>query len=183
MQNVLQKKKNPPQIPETIVDQPKEKNLTPSVSTQPKISTTPQAATQPVFSKASKKERAVKSLKSSKITISFLKKYLRHFPLLFMSIFCYAVCVYILTHIDPEKLQNFLIPNTYLPFLCITALANFLFFSFLFLNTRRGIFAAIFLTLILFLKLQQVLTTSIFFSSFFVFFILEFILTFIERAG
>ena len=84
------------------------------------------------------------------------KKYLKHLPLLLLSLPFYAGAYYIFIYIRPAQIQHFLIPNTYLPLQLAFFLGNFFLFSYLFLKTRRGFEFSLLLSFALFLKLQLV---------------------------
>ncbi|MBU0576409.1 hypothetical protein KJ707_02850 [Patescibacteria group bacterium] len=88
------------------------------------------------------------------------KKYFKHLPLLFLSLPFYFGAYYILTAIHPTQIQHFLIPNTYLPLQLVFFCANFFFFSFLMLKTRRGLELSLLLGFALFLKLQGITNYS-----------------------
>lgn len=89
------------------------------------------------------------------------KEYLLHAPILLLGLFGYAGVIFIFGWIEPRSIQNVFFPNTYAPLLLVSAAAHFCFFSFVFLNSRRGIITSLVLTILLFLRLQQVLTVPI----------------------
>ena len=84
------------------------------------------------------------------------KKYLKHLPLLLLSMPFYTGAYYIFINIHPDKIKHFLIPNTYLPLQLVLFGGNFFLFSYLLLNTRRGFGISLFIALTLFLKLQLI---------------------------
>ena len=84
------------------------------------------------------------------------KKYLKHLPLLFLSLPFYAGAYYIFNYVHPSQIRHFLIPNTYLPLQLVFFLGNFFLFSYLFLKARRGLELGLLLGFILFLKLQTI---------------------------
>lgn len=84
------------------------------------------------------------------------RKYFNHLPALIFAIPFYWITYYILTSIFPAQIKNFLLINTYLPLQIPLFIANFFFFSFLTLKTRRGFLISLFISFILFLKLQNV---------------------------
>lgn len=83
------------------------------------------------------------------------QKHLRYLPIGAVGVLFYLISLAIIFFIEPTKLQNILIGNLYLPFLIVTFLAHFFFFSYLFTNARRGLLMGIFLTWALFLRLTQ----------------------------
>lgn len=89
------------------------------------------------------------------------KSYILHLPILLIGLALYAAILFIFMTVEPRLVQNVWLPNSYAPLLVLVALANFCFFSFVFLNTRRGFLSSLLLLILLFLKLQQVLTTEI----------------------
>lgn len=104
------------------------------------------------------KEQPKTSLKKAKpqLFLRLSKKYLKHLPLLFLSVPFYSGAYYIFTKVHPDKIQHFLIPNTYLPLQFILFLGNFLLFSYLFLKTRYGFKISLLISSILFFKLQLI---------------------------
>ena len=89
---------------------------------------------------------------------ALFSKYSHYLPLLIFACICYAVTGFILFAVSPRQIQNVLLTNGYLPLLLCTGLGHFFFFSYLFLNIRRGFFMTLILTAALFLLLQQVFT-------------------------
>ena len=85
------------------------------------------------------------------------QNYLQHLPTLFLGIIFSALTFFILTKVEPSAVQHLILPNTYLPFLASSFLASFFLTSFLLLNSRRGFFLALAITIFLFLRVQQVL--------------------------
>ena len=107
--------------------------------------------------KASKSSQPKKiKSRSPRPSLELSKKYLKHLPLLVISLPFYAAAYYIFNYIYPTQIQHFLIPNTYLPLQLVLFLGNFFLFSYLFLKTRRGLEISILLGLALFLKLQLI---------------------------
>lgn len=97
-----------------------------------------------------------KLVKSELFMATVLKKYLKHLPLLIISLPFYGLVYYLLTRVHPDKIRHFLIPNTYLPFQLPLFMANFFLFSYLLLNTRRGLELSLLIMLTLFLKLEAI---------------------------
>jgi hypothetical protein len=85
------------------------------------------------------------------------KKYLIHLPTFILALISWYICYYILTRIHPSAIKNLLIHNSYFIFHLSFFFANFFSWSFLFLNSRRGLIIALGTTAMLFLKLQQVM--------------------------
>lgn len=110
-----------------------------------------------------------------------LKEYLHHLPILLIGLGLVGIILFVLNTIEPELLQNVWIQNSYAPFLILVGAANFCIFSYLFLNTRRGFLASLYVTVLLFLKLQQVLTTSLITWTAVAFFITEIIFIVLHR--
>lgn len=86
-----------------------------------------------------------------------LKKYLTHLPTLILALIGWWSVYYILVAIHPSSIRNLIIPNSYLPLLMAFELANFFTWSFVFLNSRRGLIISLYPATLLFLKLQQVI--------------------------
>lgn len=89
------------------------------------------------------------------------KEYLLHLPLLISALLAYCGVIFIFGWIEPRSIQNIFLPNSYAPLLLVCTVANFCLFSYFFLNSRRGIIVSIVITILLFLRLQQVLTLPI----------------------
>ncbi len=90
-----------------------------------------------------------------------LQEYVKHLPILTAGLAGYAGVFFILNFVEPNSIQNVWIPNTYTPLILAAALGHFCVFSFLFLSTRRGFLVSLFLSILLFLRLQDVLTWTI----------------------
>lgn len=88
------------------------------------------------------------------------KKYLKHLPLLILSLPFYFLVNYILCNIYPQDIANIPVHNSYLGLLIPFFLANMFFFSYIFLNSRRGTNLSFLLTVLLFLKLQRFIFES-----------------------
>jgi hypothetical protein len=96
---------------------------------------------------------------SRSITLPSLKPlrgYFRHLPLLILAAPFYAGLYWLLTNVRPDQVKNWLLPNSYLPFHVLFFLGNFFFFTFLTLSKRWGIFIALALEWLIFLKFQDV---------------------------
>ncbi len=83
-------------------------------------------------------------------------KYIQYAPLLVAGIVLSLLQVSLLTRISPTTIQNVLFPNSYLPFLAVLFLIFFFFASYILLNTRRGVTIAYLLTVLFFLRLQDI---------------------------
>lgn len=86
-----------------------------------------------------------------------LKKYLKHLPTLILGLIFSASTYLILTRIEPNQIKNFLLPNSYLPFLISLFMASFFLISYLFLSIRTGLILSSPLIIMAFLKLQNVI--------------------------
>lgn len=98
---------------------------------------------------------------------SFWSTRLRFLLLLFLGLLGYAICAYILRVIHPEQIANIVFYQSYLPLLGAAFFAHFFFCSFLFLHSRRAFLASLSLTLILFLKLQDVVLSPVVLATIF----------------
>ncbi|NCN87540.1 MAG: hypothetical protein GW941_01445 [Candidatus Pacebacteria bacterium] len=118
-----------------------------------------------------------KNRNKKKESVYFLKNYLSHLPALFMAGLFYIILLMVMVNINPDLIKDFILPSTYLPVLALIFLANFFLLSFIFLNSKRGLFYTTLLTIITFLKFQKVIfeptillilvLTIIFFEIFF----------------
>jgi hypothetical protein len=87
----------------------------------------------------------------------FLAKHFNHLPALFMAFFFYVILGIVVVNIDPSLVKDLILPSTYLPVLILVFVANFFLLSFLLLNSKRGLFYSSLITLITFLKFQNVI--------------------------
>lgn len=99
------------------------------------------------------------------------RKYFAHLPTLFIAIFIYVLFFLFINGVDPQMVEDLILPNSYLPFIFLFYFANFFFLSFVFLNSKRGLFYSGLSTLIIFFKFQSVIigTTEILFFVFTIF--------------
>ncbi len=110
-------------------------------------------------------------------------KQFRLLPTLILALIFYGITARILFTVYPDGIKNFLVNGAFLPFLVPAFLGNFFFFSFLFVNTRRGFLASACLTLLLFLQLQQVLTLPVGAVVVTLFLFTELLLTIVAKKG
>ncbi|OIO44354.1 MAG: hypothetical protein COZ34_02860 [Candidatus Pacebacteria bacterium CG_4_10_14_3_um_filter_34_15] len=87
--------------------------------------------------------------------ISKPKKYLKYIPLLIFSLPFYILIYYILRNVYPQDIANIPVFNSYLGLLVPFFIANAFSISYIFLNSKKGFDISLFLTLMLFLKLQH----------------------------
>lgn len=100
-----------------------------------------------------KKELLKKRVKFHEVSLS--KRYFKHIPLLILSLPFYLLINYILHNVYPQDIANILIYNSYLCLLVPFFIANGFLISYFLLNSKRGFDISLFLTLILFLRLQH----------------------------
>jgi hypothetical protein len=101
------------------------------------------------------------------------QKYIKHLPLLILSIPFYFAVYYILTNVYPQDIANIPIYNSYLGLLISFFLANKLLISYLSLNSRRGTNISFVLTILLFLKLQHFIFEYWWFMPIMIFFVID----------
>jgi len=83
-------------------------------------------------------------------------KYVKHTPLLLFAAAFYAGLYWLLTTIRPEQIKNILLPDSYIPLHLLFFGGNFFLFMFLTVSKRWGIFIALAIEWLLFLKLQEI---------------------------
>jgi len=113
-----------------------------------------------------KSRKANRSAPAKKVTAvnnswlsSWLGSYLKHLPTLIMGvIFAYLLYLF-LNYTHPSQVKHFLVPNSFLPLLVQVFLSSFFLMSFLFLSSRRGLLVSLWITAMLFLKVQNVIIT------------------------
>jgi len=85
--------------------------------------------------------------------------YLHHIFTLVLAGLGYLGVIYLVTHVDPARIANLPLPHFYLPLQALFLISNVLLFSFVWLNSRRGLLTALWLQIQLFLKLQLVIVS------------------------
>lgn len=83
------------------------------------------------------------------------KKYIPYIPTLLLSLPFYFGVFYLVTRVYPSEIKDSFLPNSYIIFHIILWFANYLLFSFLFLNARRGFLAAILVGILVFARIQS----------------------------
>ena len=86
----------------------------------------------------------------------FFKKYLAYVYCLLIAIVAYFALYILVSKVYPSQVQNFLFKNSYLPFFLNLFVANFLFFTFVFLNKKIGLIFAFFINLIIYFKINNI---------------------------
>lgn len=106
--------------------------------------------------KPNSKKKSIQVRSKTQTGSDLFPRYIRHLPTLLISLPFYAGVYLILTRINPHTIEDFLIPNTYLPLQLVLFLANFFLFSFLLLKSRRGFEVSLLINWGVFLKLQAI---------------------------
>lgn len=86
----------------------------------------------------------------------FFKKYLSYIYCLLISLLGYFLLYLLISKVYPAQIQNFLFKNSYLPFFLLLFLANFFFFTFIFLNKKIGIIVAFLINLLLYFRINNI---------------------------
>jgi hypothetical protein len=111
-----------------------------------------------------------------------VRKHLTFLPTLLLSFPFYFGVYYLVTNVHPAEIRNQVFPNSYLTFHAALFLANFLLFSFFFLNSRRGVLAALFIEILVFIKIQHfVVPWYVILSLLSIFVIIEILLTGLQK--
>jgi len=85
--------------------------------------------------------------------LNLFKLYQQKLPTFGIGTF-FSIALYIfLSLVHPVQVQNLLFANSYMPLLALVFLASLFCLSFLFLHTRRGLFASIALTLLVWIQI------------------------------
>lgn len=111
-----------------------------------------------------------------------ISAYFKHLPLLLLAGFFYFLVWQILTHVYPSAIRNYLLPGSYFPLLMLLFAGHFCFFSYLMVNTRRGVLMALALSAILWLQLQRMLDPTLFLGTLLYFLMLEICLRLSESS-
>lgn len=117
---------------------------------------------------------------SPKIAIQ-AKKYLTHLPTLVIAVIGHWLLFLLLIRVRPSQVQNILIPNSYLPIVVLFFLSQFFLWSYIFLHRRRGLFAALLSTTVVFLRLQSYAWNGTLSLSLIVFVIIDIVVTQLEQ--
>ncbi|NCN45498.1 MAG: hypothetical protein COU63_02765 [Candidatus Pacebacteria bacterium CG10_big_fil_rev_8_21_14_0_10_36_11] len=95
-----------------------------------------------------------------KLNLSWLEKWLKEsfnlIPTLFIAIGFYLGLWFLMQNVQPTLIQNWIFPNSYLPFHLILGIGNFFFFSFLTHRKFWGFFWSVLIGWLIFIKLQQI---------------------------
>jgi hypothetical protein len=108
-------------------------------------------------SRLSTKPNKRKKRSNSFDLIKILAKYLNYLPTLVLGGLFAIGLYYLVSTVPPDQIKHFIIPGSYLPFTLGLLLSTWFITSFLLLNSRRGLLISLFLTWLVFLKLQQVM--------------------------
>ncbi len=95
------------------------------------------------------------NIKQKKLS-NLLKAYLKLIPTLTIAMISYFLLWLLINYIYPEKIQNWLFPNSYLPFQLLLGLGNFFLFSFIGKRKLWGFFASVLIGWLVLLKLQKI---------------------------
>lgn len=106
--------------------------------------------------------------KTNQKSLKYVKKYFQHISTFIVATFIYFLLLVFVNLVDPNQVEDFLLANSYLPFLILLSIANFFLFSFIFLNSKRGLFYSGLISALVFLNFQSVVLTmpTIFFFIF-----------------
>ncbi|MBP7774499.1 hypothetical protein KA078_01775 [Candidatus Woesebacteria bacterium] len=86
--------------------------------------------------------------------------HVKYLHLLLLAGLSTASFIYFCVTIPPSAVANILFYHSYLPFIALFFVMIFFISSFLLLHTRRGFLCALYLTLLIFFKLQEVALTA-----------------------
>lgn len=100
-------------------------------------------------------EQLVPAKKKSVQQLDLVAKYKSKISTLLIGIFFLFLLVVFLNTVQPNQVQNFLFQNSFLPFLLLIGISLFFITSFLLLNSRRGLFISVGVTLGLWVKLTN----------------------------
>ncbi len=105
------------------------------------------------------------------------KQYIKHVPLLILSMLFFFWCIQVITTKQPQAVANFLVHQLYLPLLLPFFLFITFFTGYLTLNIKRGSVIALFSSLLLLFRLQHIEFTYWWIFIFCLAFILFFVMT------
>lgn len=103
-------------------------------------------------------------------------KRIEKLPILIVSAPFWMIIVKILTDLRPEQIKNFLIPNSYLPLTSSVFFAFFFTISYITLNNKISLLVGLLISLVLYLKLINVIFDWYLLLSLIVVFIIIYIL-------
>ncbi len=85
-----------------------------------------------------------------------LQAYGRYIICLVIAMMSYYGLFFLMSQVYPSQIQHFLWTNSYLPFFTLLFVGNFFLLTFLFLDKKIGFYLAIWLNLVIYLKISQV---------------------------
>jgi len=95
-------------------------------------------------------------LPKKRIVSGAINNYLELIPTLTMAMFCYFLLWLMIKFVHPQLVQNWIFPNSFLPFHLIFGLGNFFLFSFISRRKFWGFFFSVLFGWLIFLKLQRI---------------------------
>lgn len=87
--------------------------------------------------------------------VSLISRYLKHLPTLFLSGPFLLSTGIILATVPPAEIEDWILPNSYLPLVISLWCGLFFLTTFAFLKTRRGAAVSTFITVLVWLRLQS----------------------------
>jgi len=98
------------------------------------------------------------SAKKSRVTKSRidLGERAKHLPTLIIGLFFAAILLGLILLIPPAQVKNFILPNSYLPFFLTLFLSSFFLLSWFLLDSLIGVWWSLWLTTLVFLRVQQI---------------------------
>lgn len=100
-------------------------------------------------------EVSTKKPRASKVGFN-LGERTKHLPTLIIGLFFTVILLGIIFFVSPTQVKNFILPNSYLPFFITLFLSSFFLLSWLLLDSLIGMWWSIWLTILVFLRVQQI---------------------------
>lgn len=80
----------------------------------------------------------------------------KHLPTLIIGLFFAMLLLGVVFFVSPTQVKNFILPNSYLPFFITFFLSSFFLLSWFLLDSLIGVWWSIWLTILVFLRVQQI---------------------------
>ncbi|MCL4208645.1 hypothetical protein KJZ63_03375 [Patescibacteria group bacterium] len=81
----------------------------------------------------------------------------KHLPTLIIGLFFAVVLLGLILLIPPAQVKNFILPNSYFPFFITLFLSSFFLLSWFLLDSLIGVWWSLWLTTLVFLRVQQII--------------------------
>lgn len=85
-----------------------------------------------------------------------IRRYIRAIPCLLIALCFYSALYYLMHAVYPNQVQDWLFPNSYLPFMTLLLFGNFFLFTFVTLSARYGLLLALTSNWLIYIRLLTI---------------------------